>query len=122
MLSVSFENNTLYLKLEGQVSVKDFERLITLGVEKVPHEEILYALTDISRAEFDLSFQDMDAINKLNLESIEKFKKVYEAIVCYSIEELQKMIYFQLVAPSESYHPFIFSDIERAKIWLNNQK
>jgi len=122
MILTEFNQKTgvLYSKFEGEVTLNEIVEYILKTKENKLYPRTLKILTDATKSDMNLVFEDLGIIVAENYKSIEQYDCIIDAIVLKSPKETALSMLYQELAKTGKYKFNIFSTREAAMQWLEN--
>tara|TARA_R110001583_G_scaffold93777_1_gene237006 strand:- start:31739 stop:32110 length:372 start_codon:yes stop_codon:yes gene_type:complete len=120
MILTKFNKNTGILdsKFVGTIVLHDIVEYIRATKNNVFYPRVLKILTDATKSDMNLVFEDLEIIVAENYKSIEQYDCIIDAIVIESPKETALSMLYQELAKTGKYKFNIFSTREAAMQWL----
>lgn len=122
MIFTAFNKKTGILdsKFEGEVDLNEIVEYIRKTKENKSYPRVLKILTDATKSDMNLAFDDLEIIVTENYKSIEQYDCIIDAIVIETPKETAISMLYQELAKTGKYKFNIFSTRKAAIHWLKN--
>ena len=110
----------LHSKFEGNVSLIEVVEYIRATKENKVYPRHLKIITDSREAIMNFNVDDLDVIVLENIQSIENYDSITDAIVLDGAIEMALSILYQELSKLKNYKFNVFSTEEAALNWLEN--
>ena len=122
MIITQFNHNTniLIVNFEGDVALIDIIKYIKANAENNSYPRKLKILSDATKSNTNLKYEDLSIIAEENSEAFKKFDYVIDAIVLNDPIETALAMLYKETSKNNKYKFKIFSTREAAMRWLEN--